>query len=111
MYQNKRIILIVPFFNERERISQVVEKAKGTSIDEVCAVNDGSIDDSAEVAAQLGATVLSHPQRMGIGAAIRTGIKYASANNFDIIVVCAGNNKDDPKEVDRLLRPIVEEGY
>lgn len=111
MYQDKRIILIVPFFNEKERIGQVIEKTKGTSIDEVCAVNDGGSDGGEEVAKNFGAVVLSHSERKGIGAGIRTGIKHALVNNFDIIVVCAGNNKDNPKEVDRLLEPIIEEGY
>lgn len=111
MYQNKKIILIIPVFNERERISQVIEKAKGTAIDEICVVNDGSDDGSDEVAKNLGAIVLSHSERKGIGAGIRTGIKHALADNFDIIVICAGNNKDNPKEVERLLKPIVEEGY
>lgn len=111
MYQNKKIILIIPVFNERERIGEVIEKAKGTPIDEVCVVNDGSNDGSDEITRGQGATVLSHPKRMGIGAGIRTGIKYALTNGFDIIVVCAGNNKDNPQEVERLLKPIVEEGY
>ncbi|MFH1671317.1 MAG: glycosyltransferase family 2 protein [Candidatus Portnoybacteria bacterium] len=111
MYQNKKVILIVPVFNERGRINEVVKKTKGTSIDEVCMANDGSDDGSDDVARHLGATVLSHQKRMGIGAAIRTGIKHALADNFDIIVVCAGNNKDNPQEVDGLLKPIVEDGY
>lgn len=112
MYQNKKVILIVPVFNEKERIGKVVEKAReAEAIDEICVVNDGSTDGSDGVAKNLGATVLSHPQRTGIGAGIRTGIKYALGNNFDIIVVCAGNDKDNPKEVERLLKPIVEDGY
>ena len=38
MYQNKRVILIVPFFNEKERIAEVIKKTEQTSIDEVCAL-------------------------------------------------------------------------
>ena len=111
MYKNKRIILIVPVFNEKELIGRVVDKAKGTPIDEICVISDGSTDDSPEVARSKGATILFHQKRKGIGAGIRTGIKYALTHNFDIIVVCAGNDKDNPQEVDRLLKPIVEEGY
>ena len=111
MYKNKRIILIVPVFNEEKRIGEVIVKTKGTVFDEVCVVDDGSSDKSAEIARDQGATILSHSRREGIGAGIRTGIKYALENNFDIIVVCAGNNKDNPQEIERLLKPIVEEGY
>lgn len=111
MYQNKKIILITPVFNEEKRIGEVVKKAKGTPIDEVCVVNDGSTDRSAEIAKKEGAAILFHSERKGIGAGIRTGISHALKNSFDIIVVCAGNNKDNPQEAERLLRPIVEEGY
>jgi dolichol-phosphate mannosyltransferase len=111
MYKNKKIILIVPVFNEEDKIGEVVKKAKGTVIDEICVVDDGSNDKSPKNAKNLGATVLSHEKRMGIGSAIRTGIKHALEKNFDIIVVCAGNNKDNPKEVETLLRPIIEQGY
>lgn len=111
MYQGKKIVLIVPFFNEEKRIGEVVKKARGTAIDEVYAVDDGSSDKGPEAARQEGSRVFSHPQRRGVGAAIRTGIKHALENNFDIIVVCAGNDKDDPRQVERLLKPIAEEGY
>jgi len=111
MFKNKKVILIVPFFNEKGRIAEVIKKTEQTSIDEVCAVDDGSADGGAATIKEMGVTLLSHPERKGVGAAIRTGIKHALTNNFDIIVVCAGNDKDNPKEVDRLLKPIIEEDY
>lgn len=112
MYQGKKIILITPFFNEEKRIGEVVKKAKEAGcIDEVCAVDDGSFDQGPDAARQAGALVISHGRRRGVGAAIRTGIKRALENNFDIIVVCAGNDKDDPRQVERLLKPIVQEGF
>lgn len=111
MYQNKRVILIVPFFNEKGRIAEVIKKTEQTSIDEVCVVDDGSTDGGAATIKEMRCALLSHSERKGVGAAIRTGIKYALGNNFDIIVICAGNNKDNPQEIDRLLKPIVEEGY
>ncbi|HJN62218.1 MAG TPA: glycosyltransferase, partial [Candidatus Parcubacteria bacterium] len=66
MYKNKRIILIVPVFNEKELIGRVVDKAKGTPIDEICVISDGSTDDSPEVARSKGATILFHQKRKGI---------------------------------------------
>src|SRR3989338_2836419 len=111
MYQGQKVILIVPFFNEEGRIGRVIKRAKQASFfDEICAVNDGSKDNGVKVAQGFGAVVLSHSRRTGVGAAIRTGIKYALNKKADIIVICAGNDKDDPGEADRLLKPIVEEG-
>ena len=111
MYQNKKIILIVPVFNEEKAIAKVVKEAKETAVDEICVVDDGSTDNGSEIAEKEGAMVLSLLQRSGVGAAIRTGINHALENNFDIIVICAGNGKDDPRQAERLLGPITEEGY
>src|SRR5207302_9097893 len=49
--------------------------------------------------------------RNGIGYAIRQGYKYALENGFELIVIMAGNGKDDPREIPRLTTPILEEGY
>lgn len=111
MYKNKKVILIVPFFNEELRIGNVIKKAKEAPFDEVYAVNDGSTDRGPEIARNMGAVVLSNNTRMGVGAAIRLGFKRALAAGADIAVVCAGNDKDDPREVERLLKPIIDEGY
>ncbi len=51
--------------------------------------------------------VIKNSSRMGVGYAIRKGIEYASSEGYDIVVVMAGNNKDDPREIPRLLNPIV----
>jgi dolichol-phosphate mannosyltransferase len=45
-----------------------------------------------------------------VGAAIRTGLKYGVQKGFDILVVMAGNDKDDPSEIPKLVRPIIENG-
>jgi len=42
-----------------------------------------------------------------VGAAIRTGITYARTHGYEIIVIMAGNDKDDPEEIPQLLGPIV----
>ena len=47
---------------------------------------------------------------MGVGAGIKDGIKYAIDNHFDIVVIMAGNGKDDPKEIPNLVKPLVEQG-
>ena len=49
--------------------------------------------------------------REGIGHAIRQGIRYALDHGYSVVVVLAGNNKDDPREIPRLLEPIVIEDY
>lgn len=79
-------------------------------VDEVVVVDDGSDDGSPETARALGATVFPLGRTQGVGAAIRKGIEYAQEHDFDIAVVIAGNSKDDPQEIVRLLTPLTREG-
>src|SRR5437867_268377 len=108
MYRGHRVILIPPAYNETGKIGRAVTAVPRDVVDEVLVVDDGSTDGTAEEAREAGARVISHGRRRGVGACIRTGIDHARRNSFDIIAVMAGNNKDRPEELPRLLDPIVE---
>ena len=68
--------IIVPAFNEASVIGGVVADLRAV-FDHVVCVDDGSRDDTAEVALRAGAHVVSHPVNLGQGAAIQTGVEYA----------------------------------
>ncbi len=108
MYKNHRIIAIVPAFNEQEKIGRVVERTDFRIVDTLIVVDDGSTDDTAKVASGKGAEVISMPKRTGVGAAIRIGLQHAQRCGYDVAVVMAGNNKDTPSEIPRLLDPICD---
>jgi len=59
-------------------------------------VDDGSTDDTVEVATAAGAVVVSHEVNKGYGAAIRTCFNYARENNFDVMVILDGDGQHDP---------------
>lgn len=105
-----RIVVIAPVYNEKGKIRRAVSRVPRDIVEEVVAVSDASDDGSDEDARAAGATVLRHDRTMGVGAAIRTGLQYGLARNYDILVVMAGNDKDDPSEIPRLISPIVENG-
>jgi polyprenyl-phospho-N-acetylgalactosaminyl synthase len=68
--------LIVPVFNERPVIGEVIRNARKTFANIVC-VDDGSRDDSATEIRSAGAHLVRHPVNLGQGAAIQTGLEYA----------------------------------
>ncbi len=105
MYQDLRVIAIVPVLDEERKIGEVVRRVPRDVVDELLVVDDGSSDNSASVAEAGGAMVLRLGRTLGVGAALRTGYQYAMQNGFDVAVVMAGNNKDSPEEIPRCSPP------
>jgi dolichol-phosphate mannosyltransferase len=103
------VIAIVPAFNEETKIGLVVQRTDRALVDSLLVVDDGSTDATANVARSKGAEVLSLGRVMGVGAAIRAGLQVAQREGFDVAVIMAGNNKDDPSEIPRLLDPICDD--
>jgi len=106
-----RILAVPVAFNEEKKIGSVFERFRGVKVDAVILIDDASTDQTPEIIRKLGYEVVSHTQRCGVGACIRTAIDFARKNGFDVLVVLAGNDKDRPHEIPRLLKPIIEEGY
>lgn len=111
MYKGHRVTAIAPAYNEELKIGQVVARTPREVVDRLLIVDDGSTDGTAEVARAGGADVLSMGKVLGVGAALRAGLRDARAQGADIAVIMAGNNKDNPAEIPRLLDPICDEGY
>lgn len=109
MYKGKKIIALIPACNEETKIGRVVARTDHSIVDQVLVIDDGSTDTTALVAKEQGAEVLSTGSQRGVGAALRLGFERARAGGFDIVVIMAGNNKDDPSEIPRLLNPICDE--
>lgn len=104
-------ILAAPIaYNEEKKIGRVLDRFRSVEITELLLMDDGSTDGTPGEAHKRGIKVLRHEQRRGVGAAIRTVIHYAQAQKFEILVIVAGNDKDRPEEIPRLVRPIIEEG-
>jgi hypothetical protein len=100
-----RIVTIIPALDEEAAIRGVVQAVSRELVHEVIVVDNGSRDGTAAVAKAAGATVIQEPQR-GYGSACLAGAR--AARQADILVFLDGDGSDDPAELPRLLRPILQ---
>lgn len=105
------VAMIIPSYNERGRVEKVVANTPRDLVDAVLVMDDGSDDGSMDLVRAEGGAVSSVAERQGIGAAIRRGLRRAAADSHDVVVVIAGNGKDDPRQVQRLLWPILVDDF
>ena len=101
------IIAVIPAFNEERYIGTVVLKTR-QYVDEVIVVDDGSTDQTANVAKLAGATVIQHKQNKGYGASIQTLLAEAKKREPDILLLLDADSQHDPDEIPHLITPISE---
>ncbi len=105
---DNRVLAILPAYNESGKIGKVVEKVRKTAMtDTVVVVDDCSSDGTAQEATAAGAVVLRHEINRGVGAGIRTGIKYGLEKGFGICTILSGDDQHEPTEIERVIGPIV----
>jgi len=92
-----KIIVALPAYDEELVIGSMVLKSKQYT-NEVIVIDDGSSDDTSNIAELAGAVVLRHEQNKGKGAAIKTAISYAKENNAD--------GQHNPDEILDIIAPI-----
>ena len=106
---NKKILIIIPAYNEEKNILSTVEsvkKYKKVKLDYIV-INDGSKDLTEKVLQENKINHLTLPFNMGIGAAVQTGYKYAFNNNYDIAIQFDGDGQHDINYVEKLIDPII----
>ena len=97
-----RVTAIIPALNEEASIETVLLEIPPEIVDEVIVVDGGSSDETANVAARLGAKVIVERAR-GYGRACAVGSEAAQG---EVLVFLDADGADDPTEVKKLLDPI-----
>ena len=98
---SKNISVIIPAKNEGKSIDVLISSLKQLYPNfEIIVIDDGSIDDTADVAKMAGAMVYSHPYNIGNGAAIKSGIRKASG---DILVFMDADLQHNPEDIKAML--------
>lgn len=106
-YRGQTIVVVMASWNESGKVAPCIENVPRDIVDTVFLVDNGSEDSTASEALAAGAVVVRHPVNLGAGGGYRSGFFYGLIKKFDLIVVLAGDNQDDPRDiqgvVDRLL--------
>jgi dolichol-phosphate mannosyltransferase len=107
-----KILVAVFCFNEHVKIERTLSRFPAKRGYDLIVMNDGSTDDSVQRIRKFqGVSILSHFENRGAGASVRTVHQYALNKGYDVLVLVAGNDKDDPLLIPRLVNPIIEDGY
>ncbi len=78
-------------------------------IDELIVVDDGSLDNTANIARYAGATVLQHSSHMGRIASVNTGFRHIQESGPATVLILDGGSESYPDDFTHLLEPIEQE--
>lgn len=93
-----KVAILIPAYNEANNMRDTLTGISFNRKD-IIVVDDGSTDNTGEIAKQEGATVLYHSYNMGKGRAHRTGFKYISNNGYDYLITMDADGQHSPEEI------------
>jgi glycosyltransferase involved in cell wall biosynthesis len=100
------LTVVIPAYNEGDAVYKVINKVRELRPRaEILVVDDGSKDNTAEVARSAGARVVVHPYNKGNGAAVKTGLRNATG---DVVLLLDADGQHPPEDIERVLEPIGE---
>ncbi|UWF78180.1 glycosyltransferase family 2 protein [Microbacterium neungamense] len=98
------VLVIVPAWNEDRNVGNTVREI--LAVDpryHVAVIDDGSVDDTARVAREAGATVLTLPFNLGVGGAMRTGFTYAQRKGYRRAIQVDADGQHNPADIEKVL--------
>jgi glycosyltransferase involved in cell wall biosynthesis len=96
------VAAVIPAYHEEKHISDVVRRTL-EQLDHVLVIDDGSADATAATARAAGAEVIVHPQNLGKGESIKTGLRYWLDRSISYIVLLDGDGQHLAEEIARFL--------
>ncbi len=110
MLNNKSIAVVIPALNEEIQIGKTIA-AIPDFVDKVIIVDDGSTDETANIAKEHKAFVISHETNRGVGAAFKSGVNKVIRDKIDIMVNMDADGQFNPEDIKSLITPILEGNY
>lgn len=98
----KKLLVMIPAYNEGEGIKNVLENLKDQGVEsyaDVLVINDGSTDNTKEVVASCGVSVLNGVVNLGYGSAVQMGYKYAQKHDYDYVIQLDADGQHDVSNI------------
>jgi glycosyltransferase involved in cell wall biosynthesis len=104
-----RTCLIIPALNESQEIANLIQQAR-RFVPDILVIDDGSTDQTAQIAKSSGAEVLRNERNQGKGACLVKGYAYALAKGFDAVISMDGDGQHSPLDLPAFLKAAEEQG-
>lgn len=105
------LLIAIPCLNEAATIGSVVasipRQIAGVGRVDILVVDDGSSDQTGDIARRNGASVLRHPRNRGLGIAFQSAVSYAVQHGYQLMLNIDGDGQFSVDDIPRLVDPIL----
>ncbi len=112
MKKQIKLLVYIPALNEEKNLANVIHNIPtsiaGINRVECLVVDDGSTDQTVDVAKSCGAHVVSHGKNQGVGMAFQSAVQFAWENDADILVGIDADGQFDPAEIKDIIQPLLD---
>lgn len=105
-----QLIIGIPAYNEATKIKDVIVHLKEIGFHRIVVVDDGSQDETFEVAKKSGASVLRHPINCGAGAAVQTILTFGRKENWEYLLLMDADGQHRSEDIEKLMKKMTESG-
>ena len=104
MISNRSVWVLIPAYNEAATIGKIVSELAHFRFAGILVINDGSNDQTSTIAKENGAIVLDHVINQGVGAAIRTGLKFLKREDAEWAIQIDGDGQHRLESINGMLK-------
>lgn len=105
----KKVLVVIPAYNEEKNIERVVDNlVSNYQQHDYVVVNDGSTDGTRRVCRKNGYNLLDLPVNLGLGGAIKSGMKYANYNQYEYVLQFDGDGQHQAQYIEAMIRKMEE---
>ena len=105
----KKVLVVIPAYNEEKNIERVVDNLiSNYGQYDYVVVNDGSTDGTRRVCRKRGYNLLDLPVNLGLGGAIKSGMKYANYNQYEYVLQFDGDGQHQAQYIEAMIEKMEE---